>query len=96
MTTTPDPSPQDRTVQAILAAAYALPLRNGQPNIGAGIRAMVEATLPEEDLNLVGDSILLVFAYQRQQDRRKMLAIATELEATYVAPCHDLDPEANH
>ena len=94
MTTTPDPSPQDRTVQAILAAAYTLPLRNGQPNIGAGIRAMVEATLPEEDLKLVGDSIL-AFAYQRKQDRRKMLAIATELEATYVAPCHDLDPEAN-
>jgi hypothetical protein len=23
------------------------------------------------------------------------VVIATELEATYVAPCHDLDPEAN-
>lgn len=41
-----DLSPQ---AQAIIDAAYALPLRNGQPNIAAALRAIVEQLMYIDD-----------------------------------------------
>ena len=41
-----DLSPQ---AQAIIDAAYALPLRNGQPNIAAALRATVEQLMYVDD-----------------------------------------------
>lgn len=39
-------SPQ---TQEIVDAAYALPLKNGQPNIAAALRALVNQVVPHED-----------------------------------------------
>jgi hypothetical protein len=38
-------SPQ---AQAIINAAYALPLINGQPNLAAALRSLVDSVVPEE------------------------------------------------
>lgn len=63
---TEPPSP---AAQAVLDAAYALPLRNGQPSIAAAICALVEQTAPLDRRS------------RRQCNiRRAQLAIAAELE----------------
>ena len=39
-----NPAPLSPAAQAVLDAAYALPLKNGQPNIAAALRAAADQT----------------------------------------------------
>jgi hypothetical protein len=71
-------SPQ---AQAIINAAYALPLRNGQPNLAAALRVLADNVAPEN---------YACFSGHREWDegwessndsiREAILSIATELE----------------
>ena len=72
-----DLSPQ---TQAVLNVAYALPLKNGQPSIAAALRAAADQVVPEEPL-YGGDQRWEWERDARQSSRKKMLAIADELEA---------------
>lgn len=58
-------SPQ---AQAVLDAAYALPLKNGQPNIAAALRAAVRNNIYNDDY---GNEYI---------NANEILAIVTELE----------------
>jgi hypothetical protein len=64
--------------QAVLDAAYSLPLKNGQPNIAAALRAAVDQVMPEESL-YGGDQRWMFERDARQESRKKLLAIAVEL-----------------
>jgi len=65
-----DLSPQ---AQAVLNAAYALPLKNGQPNIAAALRAAADQSENLYDPHEGKVSVVRV---------EKLLAIAAELERT--------------
>ena len=71
--------------QAVLSAAYALPLRNGQPNIAAALRAAADQVVPEEDwpdqsLGFADWNLDTERCEQRKNTRAEVLAIAAELE----------------
>ena len=73
MTLMTDLSP---AAQAVLNAAYALPLKNGQPNIAAALRAAADQVVPLPRLPY--DSCCDVSA---SAIRAELLGIAAELEA---------------
>jgi hypothetical protein len=54
--------------QAVLNAAYALPLKNGQPSLAAALRAAADQVMPEPCFE--SDDVI----------RSELLAIADELE----------------
>ena len=68
--------PLSPAAKAVLDAAYALPLKNGQPNIAAALRAAVEQVVPPP--RLPHDSCCDVHA---AAIRAGFLAIADELKA---------------
>ena len=72
-------SPQ---AQAIIDAAYALPLRNGQPNLAAALRVLADNVAPENYTCFSGhrewDEALET---RNESIREAILDIATELEA---------------
>jgi hypothetical protein len=74
-------SPQ---AQAVLNAAYALPLRNGQPSIAAALRAAADQVAPhleEPDWGACNNGHCDIELYtDHQRKRAKLLAIAAELE----------------
>ena len=59
--------------QAVMIAAYALPLKNGQPNIAAALRAAADQSENFYDPHEGKVSVVRV---------EKLLAIAAELERT--------------
>jgi hypothetical protein len=66
--------------QAVLDAAYALPLKNGQPSIAAALRAVADQVVPpilETEFYDPNPSLALQEAVWI---RTELLAIATELE----------------
>ena len=67
-------TPLSPVAQAVLDAAYALPLKNGQPNIASALRAAADQTRYTDSLGLTGFG-----GYIQAQDQ--ILAIATELES---------------
>ena len=71
--------------QAVLDAAYVLPLRKGQPNIAAALRALAEQIVPEEDwpdqsIGFANWNLDTERCEQRKNIRSEILAIANELE----------------
>jgi hypothetical protein len=61
--------------QAVLDAAYTLPLKNGQPSIAAAVRALADQVVPAEDVaHTIEDMI-------EQRIRDELRAIADELES---------------
>ena len=65
--------------QAVMDAAYALPLKNGQPSIAAALRAAADQVVPEA-AEAVGDQHDDARLDQWLRIRWKLLAIATELD----------------
>ena len=63
--------------QAVLDAAYALPLKNGQPHLAAALRAAADQVVPIE----YGLSDSYTHFERQNPTREKLLAIADELEA---------------
>jgi len=74
--------------QAVLDAAYALPLKSGQPNIAAALRAAADQVVPveleEKDLDFSNpdDKAEWYQWSQRECTRHQLLAIAAELGGT--------------
>jgi hypothetical protein len=73
--------------QAVLDAAYTLPLKNGQPSIAAAVRALADQVVPESELpqrdNFSDGQVWqwAVDCHLHDADTRsKILAIAAELE----------------
>jgi hypothetical protein len=75
--------------QAVLDAAYALPLKKGQPSLAAALRAAADQVVPKEQrpprrgMRLGGTGALSPdegAEDQRAATRRKLLGIAAELE----------------
>ena len=63
-------APLSPAAQAVLDAAYALPLKNGQPNIAAALRAGADQLTPYSVEDMPGAAFC----------RNKLLAIANELK----------------
>ena len=63
--------------QAVMIAAYALPLKNGQPNIAAALRAAVEQTIPVTKSPWGSTLVPILTA---TESRERIFAIAAELE----------------
>ena len=59
--------------QAVLDAAYALPLRNGQPSIAAALRALADKVVPEESTPEMMRGPNLERLCQRQHTRAEIL-----------------------
>ena len=79
-------APLSPAAQAVLAAAYALPLKNGQPNIAAALRAAADLVVPlREAPRIRYDAKRPTIEWHSwnacQQSRSRLLAIADELEA---------------
>jgi len=74
-----DPIPLSPASQAVLDAAYALPLKNGQPNLAAALRAAAEQAIP---LTKTPWGSTLVPVLSARESRDRLLTIATELENT--------------
>jgi hypothetical protein len=80
--------PLSPAAAAVLDAAYALPLKNGQPSIAAAIRALADQTVPQEislrrGMRPGGTGAVTPDEDrqdQRAETRRRQLAIAAELE----------------
>jgi hypothetical protein len=74
--------PLSLAAQAVLDAAYALPLRNGQPSLAAAIIALVDQVLPDEGdcwkRDMRGDA--WIRWEERKLIRAEIFAIAAELE----------------
>jgi hypothetical protein len=66
--------------QAVLDAAYALPLRNGQPSIAAALRAAADQVVPQCRKPMDADSWEEATWTAQQDTREELFAIATELE----------------
>jgi hypothetical protein len=66
--------------QAVLDAAYTLPLKNGQPSIAAAVRALADQVVPHEEVQLLLRGHELERLCQRRHIRAQLLAIAAELE----------------
>ena len=69
--------------QAVLDAAYALPLKNGQPHLAAALRAAADQVVPDkcppiEDFNEFDQG----YAVAHIANRYDLLAIASELETS--------------
>jgi hypothetical protein len=65
--------------QAVLNAAYALPLKNNRPSIAAALRAAADQVVP--DVNHPLDTRWHVgYADGCGQNRQRLLVIAAELE----------------
>ena len=81
-------APLSPAAKAVLAAAYALPLKNGQPDIAAAFRAAADQVVPpldlkpQEDLESRREAMEWGMNNQTQLTRHQLLAIAAELEAT--------------
>ena len=78
-------TPLSPVAQAVLDAAYALPLKNGQPNIAAALRAAADQVVPPSGLppKSTKERFLYIEGYKDSslRVREKLLAIATELES---------------
>jgi hypothetical protein len=81
--------PLSPAAQAVLDAAYALPLKKGQPSLAAALRAAADQVVPKEQrpprrgMRLGGTGALSPdegAEDQRAATRRKLLGIAAELE----------------
>ena len=66
--------------QAVLDAAYTLPLKNGQPSIAAAVRALADQVVPHEEVQLLLRGHELERLCQRRHIRAQLLAIAAELK----------------
>jgi hypothetical protein len=67
--------------QAVLNAAYALPLNKGQPSIAAALRAAADEVAPETPESEQDDPNMLKGVWsERRTIREELLAIADELE----------------
>ena len=71
--------PLSPAAQAVMDAAYALPLKNGQPSIAAALRAAADQVVPEA-AEAVGDQHDDARLDQWLRIRWKLLAIAAELD----------------
>ena len=74
--------PLSPDAKAVLNAAYALPLKNGQPNIAAALRAAADQVVPpalEEEFYDRNHALPL---QKMVEIRQKLNAIAAELEGT--------------
>jgi hypothetical protein len=74
--------------QAVLDAAYALPLKNGQPHLAAALRAAADQVVPwqpQPTEDSVGPTIDFGYAwalFSKANDiRQELIAIADELDA---------------
>ena len=75
------PNPLTPATQAVMDAAYALPLKNGQPSIGAALRAAVDQVVPESpDCGPPASDCVKGAEDRQRMVRFRLLAIATELE----------------
>ncbi len=72
--------PLSPAAQAVLDAAYTLPLKNGQPSIVAAIRALADQVVPLEKAPKLMRGPDVERLVQRQHTRAELLAIAAELE----------------
>jgi hypothetical protein len=70
--------PLSPAAQAVVAAAYALPLKNGQPDIAAALRAAANQVVP--DIGYEADCLDEPVESELQCIRNRFLAIADELE----------------
>lgn len=66
--------------QAVLDAAYALPLKNGQPNIAAALRATADQVVPKRSMPLYVGEATHADWFARDDVRDDLLRIAAELE----------------
>jgi hypothetical protein len=64
--------------QAVMDAAYALPLNNGQPHLAAALRAAADQVAPSDAME---PRNYLPMALECQRIRAELLAIAAELES---------------
>ena len=81
--------PLSPAAQAVLDAAYALPLRNGQTSIAAALQALADQVVPHADTpdrvlpktepNFIDDALMLVHN-RTMHIRSEILAIVAELE----------------
>jgi hypothetical protein len=86
--------PLSPAAQAVLDAAYALPLKKGQPSLAAALRAAADQVVPKEQrpprrgVRPGGTDALTPeegAENQRAATRRRLLAIAAELEGNHTS-----------
>ncbi len=73
--------PLSPAAQAVLNAAYALPLRNGQPSLAAAICAAADQVVPDAPwpVSMMGP-VYVAEAKKQRSIRQRLFAIAAELE----------------